>query len=415
MRVTTEAERQQRTALRRMKLLAGGLLLVAAGCYALTHRAGGGGWLGYVNAAAEAGTVGALADWFAVTALFRHPLGLPIPHTALIPARKDALGRSLEQFVASNFLAEGLVRERVRTGRPAAVVGRWLRMPANAERVASELAVAAGGAVAVLDDETVQQVLEQTVLRRVVELPWGPPAGRLLGRLVTEGAHVPLVDLVARKACDWLAGHHEAVAAAVQDHAPSWSPRWVDARVGHRIHAELLALARDVRDQPDHRVRLALDHFLLRLAKDLRDDPVTIERMELAKHRLLAQPAVRSATGALWTVGKRLVLEAVADPRSELRLRATAGLARLGEQLAEDSAVAAKVDGWVEAAAAHVVTTYRDQVTGIIGDTVGRWDGQETARRIELQVGRDLQFIRINGTVVGALAGLAIHAATALA
>jgi uncharacterized membrane-anchored protein YjiN (DUF445 family) len=415
VQVVTETERQQRARLRQMKLVAAGLLVLAAVVYAVTHRAHGGGWLGYVNAAAEAGMVGALADWFAVTALFRHPLGLPIPHTALIPTRKDALGRSLEQFVATNFLAEGLVRERVRAGRPAAVVARWLREPANADRLAGELAVAAAGAVTVLDDEAVQHVLEQTVLRRFVDAPWGPPAGRLLGRVVTEAGHVPLVDLLARKACDWLAEHRETVTRAVLDRAPSWSPRWMDEKVGHRVHAELLGLAREVRDQPDHRLRLMLDHFLLRLAKDLRDDPATIERMEGMKRRLLATPEVAAATGALWTSLKRLVLEAVEDPGSELRVRASAGLAALGERLADDPAVAAKVDGWVEAAAAHVVTTYRDQVTGIISDTVGRWDGGETARRVELAVGRDLQFIRINGTVVGALAGLAIHAATALA
>ena len=203
----TAADRQRRRDLVRMKGTATALLLVAAVVYLLARRAedgGAAGWVGFVRAAAEAGMVGGLADWFAVTALFRRPLGLPIPHTAIIPTRKDALGRSLSDFVGANFLSEQVVRDRLAQADVTGRVGRWLAEPANAERVTAELASLLRGAIGVLRDADVQAVLEPAVRRRLAEVPVGPALGRLLGDAVADGAHHKLVDLVAATADDWL-------------------------------------------------------------------------------------------------------------------------------------------------------------------------------------------------------------------
>lgn len=399
-----------------MKATATGLLLLAVGVYVGGRRwqsAGAPGWVGYLTAAAEAGIVGGLADWFAVTALFRHPLGLPIPHTALLRTRKDALGRSLEQFVATNFLSESVVRDKIARLDAAARGGRWLAEPANAERVVAEAATVVRGLVAVLRDEDVQNLLEQTVVRRLAAAPLGPPAGRLLGALVAEGAHHQLVDLALDQAAGWLAEHRDAVLRVVTDQAPIWSPRFVDQRVAEKVHRELLRFVAEVRDDPEHRLRLALDTFLAQFAADLRTDPATIERAERLKARLLAHPELRQAVAALWTAIKRLLLDAAGDPSSELRAQATEAVRSLGRRLAADPELRAKADRWLVEALTHVITTYRAEVTAVITDTVNRWDAAETARKVELQVGKDLQFIRINGTVVGAIAGLVIHALTA--
>ncbi|MDQ6649006.1 MAG: DUF445 domain-containing protein [Actinomycetota bacterium] len=414
MTVLAGAEREQRQALRRMKLVAAAFLLLATAVYAATVRLGSSGWAGYVNTAAEAGMVGALADWFAVTALFRRPLGLPIPHTAIIPTRKDALGRSLERFVAENFLAADVVRDKVRRVGVAQRAGGWLAEDAHADRVTAELAALARGAVAVLRDEDVSAVVDSTLVRRLAEWPWGPPAGRLLGQVVLDGTHHRLVDLAVAEAHGWLVAHQDVVVGAVLVQAPSWTPNWVDVRVANRVYDELLRFVEDTRDDPAHRVRLALDHFLLELAGDLRGNPATIAWAEQVKARLLAHPGVREGLAALWTTARRLLLAAIDDADSDLRRRASATLAAFGRRLESESDLQAKVDGWVEDATAHVVTTYRGEITAIISDTVNRWDGRETARKVELAVGRDLQFIRINGTVVGALAGLLIHGLTAL-
>ncbi len=403
----SEADEHRRRGLRRMKAVALSLLLLAAVVYALTLGLDG-GW-GFVNAASEAAMVGALADWFAVTALFRRPLGLPIPHTALIPTRKDALGRSLEEFVATNFLAERVVRDRVARARIAERVGVWLADARHAERVTAELATATRGALRVLRDDEVATLLEEVVLRPVLARPWGPPAGRLLDRIVADGAHHRLVDLGIVELEVWLREHEDLVTSLVLERAPVWTPQWLDDRIAHRAYVEACKWVVDVRDDPRHRARLALDDALGRLAKDLQDDPDTIARAEALKERVVAHPGVRDGIEQLWATARAVLIEATEDPNSDLRLRTRAGLLAFGDRLARDIGLQGKVDTYVVDAVGHVVSTYRDEVSSLISETVERWDGAEASRRIELHVGRDLQFIRINGTVVGALAGLTIH------
>jgi uncharacterized membrane-anchored protein YjiN (DUF445 family) len=407
------ADQVRRRGLVRMKTGATALLLIAAVVYVLARRAeasGAGGWAGFLRAAAEAGMIGGLADWFAVTALFRRPLALPIPHTAIIPTRKDALGRNLSDFVGTNFLSEQVVRERLRQADVPRRVGGWLADPGHARRVTAELARALRGAVDVLRDEDVRAVLEPVVLRRLSALPVGPTLGRLLAQVVEDKAHHRLVDLVATSIDDWLRANREQVVELIARQAPAWSPEFVDRKVATRIYAELTRISGEVRAQPDHAVRQQLDRLLARFADDLRHDPATIERASGVLTALLDQPEVRRAFGDVISAGRRLLLEMVDDPDGELRTRLAGALADLGRRLDTDDALRTRVDAWVADAAGYVVTHYRDELTRTITDTVERWDGVETARKVELAVGRDLQFIRINGTVVGALAGIAIHA-----
>ncbi|HSP37387.1 MAG TPA: DUF445 domain-containing protein [Frankiaceae bacterium] len=405
-------DEQKRRDLRRMKTIATGLLVVAVLVYAGATRwqhSGGPGWIGYVATAAEAAMVGALADWFAVTALFRHPLGLPIPHTALIQTRKDALGRSLQSFVSSNFLSEEVVASKIAAVGIASRLGSWLRIPTHAARVTAELANLARAAVAVLRDDAVQSVLEQTIVSRIVDRPWGPPAGKLLEEIVADGTHHRLVDLGVDEAYGWLLDNRERVLALVTEQAPAWSPRFVDERIAGRVFSELTRFVREVSNDPQHRVRLALDDFLTGFARDLRNDPYTMDRADQLKKRLLEHPEVRTAMSTVLSTGRKLIVEAIEDPHSELRRRVAEALELLGRRMQEDPTLGSKVNGWIETAATFAVRNYRDEVTSLISETVERWDAAEASRKIELQVGRDLQFIRINGTVVGALAGLLIH------
>ena len=407
-----DADGRRLAGLRRMKLVASGLLLVAAVVYAAT--VGQDGVLGFVNAAAEAAMVGALADWFAVTALFRRPLGLPIPHTALIPTRKDALGRSLEEFVATNFLSEDVVRDKLLRAQVSRRVGEWLADPGHAARVAAEAGTLAGGALRVLKDDDVVAVLDQVVVQRVATTPWSPVAGQVLAGVVEERTHHRFVDLVVNEAHRWLQANRDAVVRIVTDQAPEWTPQWLDERVGRRVYYEVERWVQEVRDDPEHRARRALDDMLRRFAHDLQHDDVTRARAEAVKERLLAHPELRRATVAVWSTVRRLLEEAVADPDGELRRRMATAVADLGARLREDEALQARVDHYVQDGVGYVVRTYAGEVATIISDTIERWDAQDASRRIELHVGRDLQFIRINGTVVGALAGLAIHTVTVL-
>jgi uncharacterized membrane-anchored protein YjiN (DUF445 family) len=402
--------------LRRMMSLATALLAAAAVVYVRASRAedGGPAWVGYVRAAAEASMVGALADWFAVTALFRRPLGLPIPHTAIIPTRKDQLGAGLGDFVGTHFLSEQVVRDRLKSVGVAARVGGWLTDPDHARRVTDEAATALRGAIEVLRDDDVRAVLEQALLPRLLEAPVGPPLGRLLTRVVEDRAHEGVLQLAIDQVNRWLAQNEDVVVDAVARQAPAWSPRFVDEAVALRVYREVVRVAGEVQRDPEHPLRRSVDRFLAQTGRDLQDDLETIHRAEQLKAGLLAHPAVRAAAGDLAGSVRGALLEAVANPDGELRRRAAAGVASFGGRLSSDDRLRAKVDGWLEDAAAYLVTTYRDELTATITETVNRWDGEETARKVELAVGRDLQFIRINGTLVGGLAGIGIHALTQL-
>ena len=406
------ADEEKRRGVRRMKGTATGLLLLVAVVYALAkwaQNAGAGPWAGYVAAAAEAGMVGALADWFAVTALFRHPLGLPIPHTAIIPNKKDQLGISLGEFVGENFLSEDVVRQRLRSVGIASRLGAWLADPEHADRVTAELATALRGALTVLRDSDVQAVVGEAITRRADAQEIAPGLGKMLEKVVADGGHKRVVDLICIRAHDWLVLHDDQVMAAVQGGAPGWTPRFVDKRVGERVYKELLRFVTEMRDSPSHPARGALDRFLADFAADLQSDTDTRARVERLKGEVLGRGEVQDLIASAWTAVRSMIVSAAEDERSELRLRVRSSLLSLGARMATEPRTQSKVNSWVEGAAVHVVTTYRREITSLITDTVASWDPAHTTRKIEAHIGRDLQFIRINGTVVGSLAGLLIY------
>lgn len=408
----TAADEEKQRGVRRMKLTATGLLLFVALVYVLAtwaEHSGVKGWPGYVAAAAEAGMVGALADWFAVTALFRRPLGLPIPHTAIIPTKKDQLGQSLGSFVGENFLSGDVIRDRIHALGVGRKVGAWLAEPANADRVTAELATALRGALTVLRDSDVQAVVGEAITRRANAVEVGPGLGKMLERVVEDGGHRKVVDLVCVRAHDWLVEHGDSVMDAVQGGAPGWTPRFVDKRVGERVYKELLRFVTEMRDMPGHPARASIDTFLTDFAADLQSDADTRARVERLKSEILGRSEVQDVIASAWSSVRTMILAAAEDERSELRLRARASLMSLGAKLAGDERLQRKVDGWLEDAAVYVVTRYRAEITSLISETVASWDADQTSKKIEAHIGRDLQFIRINGTVVGALAGLAIH------
>lgn len=406
------ADEEKRRGVRRMKGTAAGLLLFVALVYVLAtwaRHSGAGPWAGYVAAAAEAGMVGALADWFAVTALFRHPLGLPIPHTAIIPNKKDQLGVSLGEFVGENFLSEEVVRQRLRAVGIASRLGAWLAEPEHAERVTAELATALRGALTVLRDSDVKAVVGEAITRRADAQEIAPGLGKMLEKIVGDGGHRRVVDLICVRAHDWLVLHDDQVMAAVQGGAPGWTPRFVDKKVGERVYRELLRFVTEMRDSLTHPARGALDRFLADFASDLQSDTDTRARVERLKGEVLGRGEVQDLIASAWTAVRSMIVSAAEDERSELRLRVRASLMSLGARMADEPKTQAKVDTWVQGAAVHVVTTYRKEITSLITDTVAGWDAGHTTRKIEAHIGRDLQFIRINGTVVGSLAGLLIY------
>ncbi|MFT4298716.1 MAG: DUF445 domain-containing protein [Aeromicrobium sp.] len=397
---------ERRRSLRRMRLVATSLLVVTAVIFVLTRDAEGA--LGYVNAAAEAAMVGALADWFAVTALFKHPLGLPIPHTAIIPKRKESLGESLQDFVADNFLQPQVVRERVLAVGVAERVGAWVLEPGHAERlVRAGSRIVAHGLDRISDDD-VAALVRDVIVPKLSTEPLGPAAGQMLAEVVADRAHTGVVDLVTDELHRWLVSNEAEVTSIVEQRAPWWTPQWVDERVAARLHLEAVRWVAEVRDDPQHRARAAFDDWLGQLAHDLQFHGPTRERAERLKERVLAQPQVIATSISLWTSLKAVLVEALTDD-GLLRRRAVEEVWAAAQRLLDDPALAARVDDLAAEVASYAVEHHGGELATVISATVERWDGVETAKRIELHVGRDLQFIRINGTVVGGLAGLAIH------
>ncbi|WP_326792335.1 DUF445 domain-containing protein [Streptomyces sp. NBC_00841] len=408
----TAADEEKRRGVRHMKTTATGLLLLVALVYVLAtwaKNAGVGGWPGFVAAAAEAGMVGALADWFAVTALFKRPLGLPIPHTAIIPTKKDQLGASLGSFVGENFLSGDVVRGRIHALGIGGRLGAWLAEPDHADRVTAELATALRGALTVLRDSDVQAVVAEAITRRANAAEIGPGLGKMLEKIVADGGHRRVVDLICVRAHDWLVLHGDSVMDAVQGGAPGWTPRFVDKRVGERVYKELLRFVTEVRDMPGHPARASIDTFLTDFAADLQTDSDTRARVERLKTEILGRAEVQDVIASAWASVRTMIITAAEDEQSELRLRARASLLTFGARLATDGRMQTKLEGWLEDAAVYVVTRYRTEITSLISDTVASWDADQTSKKIEAHIGRDLQFIRINGTVVGALAGLLIY------
>lgn len=412
------ADDERRRALRGMKAVALSFLLGATavflGCRWVQSGGAAATWVGYLRAAAEAGMVGALADWFAVTALFKHPLGMPIPHTAIIKRKKDQLGAGLGAFVRENFLSPPVVEDKLRGAQVAARLGRWLSQRAHAEWVAAETATVLRVLVELLRDEDVSQVIDRLLVRRIAEPQWGPPAGRVLAGVLAEHRQEALIQLLADRAFQWSINAGDVIELVVEHDSPGWSPRFVDHLVGDRIHRELMEFTDKVRRDPGHDLRRSATRFLVEFADDLQHDEATIARAERVKQQLMVRDEVAGAAATAGATLKRLVLDGVDDPASVLRTRITDAVVGIGESLRDDAALGDKVDAWIIRAAQHLAAHYGAEITAVITETIERWDAAEASRRVELHVGRDLQFIRINGTVVGALAGLAIYAVAEL-
>ena len=392
-----------------MRRRATALLLVVTAVFVAATVAGAHGWMGYVQATAEASMVGALADWFAVVALFRHPLGLPIPHTAIIPERKDQFGETLGDFVQSSFLTPETITERVRTADVGHRLGAWLSHPGNAGRVARHLADAAVAVADLLKEDDVHAALETFIRDRIESVPLAPVAGKGLRMATESGRHRELVDAAIKGLDHYLDEHRFELQARFGEQSPWWLPGAVEDRIFDRLLDGVRVVLCEMAANPTHPLRRTLDERLLALAVELETSPELRARGEQIKHDLLEHPAVRQWMASLWTDVKAQLRTQADDPDSELRSRLADAIAAIGGRLSDDAALAARVNDIVESAARYVATQFSDEIGNIVQSTIARWDGEETAHRLELLLGPDLQFIRINGTVVGGMAGLLLH------
>ena len=377
---------------------------------AVTVAGAHGTFLGYVQAGAEASMVGAVADWFAVTALFRRPLGLPIPHTALIVERKDQFAATLGQFVQENFLNADVLTDRLRAVGLAPRLAAWLSDQANAARLAGYAADAVVTVAEALRDEDVQRTLTAELTRVIDSVELAPLAGRTLRAVIAGGQHAELFNVILAAADRYLADHSAELREMFEGEAPRWVPDAVYRRVFERLYSRLrqrlVAMAAD----PDDPSRRQFDAWIAGLPDRLETDPDLRERGERIKRDLLRSEGLRDWSSSLWQKVKEALRAQAADPGSELRRRLASLLVAVGQRLGSDQRLQDGMERMVESAVRGLADQFHDELAGLVTGTIERWDATQTSTQLELLLGPDLQFIRINGTVVGAGIGLALHA-----
>jgi len=401
--------------LRTMRLVATGLLVVMALVY-LASRAAEAHHpaFGYVRAFAEAAMVGGLADWFAVTALFRHPLGLPIPHTAIIPRNEDRIGDALASFLRQNFLIPSVVARRMRRFDLAGATGRFLAAPGPAADRASRLRQGASRLIAdvvsALDAERLGGMVRSAVSQRLSAFNVAPVLGQALAAAIDRDRHVPILD----NAIDWvgrtLVANEETIRAMISQKAGSVM-RWtgLDETLANKILDGLYRLIEEVGEDPGHPLRDKAEEGLVDLARRLREDEGLQARVNAFKDEIIASPAVAAWLDGLWGQARAALLKGARDPDAAMAGRLGETLRQLGTTLQSEPRLAGTINLFARRAAVGIAATYGDGIVRLVSDTVRSWDAKTVTGRLEQAVGRDLQYIRVNGTLVGGMVGLAIH------
>jgi uncharacterized membrane-anchored protein YjiN (DUF445 family) len=392
------------------KRRATGLLGVMALAYVVTVLLGEDrGLLGFVRAGAEASLVGGLADWFAVTALFRRPLGLPIPHTAVIPERKDQFGATLGRFVQENLLTPVLITDRVRNARIPARVADWLADDEHARLLAGYILDAARDLAGVVEEDDVERLIEEGLRRAVDRIDPAAVAAKALTSLIAGGYHQEAFNAVLRGAARFLDEHRRDLQARFLAESPWWRPEAIDRKIFTSLVDGALHLLEEIAADPVHPLRDEVDDRLEELIHKLETSPALQARIARAKEELIGSQIPQFAA-TLWRDARTTLQAQAADPNSELRTRLSGAIAGAGRRLRDDPVLHARADQLTERVATYIAGHFHGEIGALVDTAISRWDGEETARRLELLLGPDLQFIRINGTVIGGLAGVGIHA-----
>jgi uncharacterized membrane-anchored protein YjiN (DUF445 family) len=400
-----------------MKAAATGLLLVMAAVFITARQFEPAyPWVGYVKAFAEAAMVGGLADWFAVTALFRHPLGLPIPHTAIIPRNKDRIGEALASFLKENFLIAPVVARRMRNIDLAGAVGRFLQAPQGEEsRIRHGASRLIADLFESLDDERLGGLVKSSIANRIRKMEVSPLLGHALASAINEDRHVPMLEAAIR----WMARALDANEGLIREMVHKRA-NWVlklaglDAKLADAIVDGLRKLTADMHTDPAHPVRIKVEEALAQLANDLQTKPETRERVEAMKVELLDNKSVSLWLDTLWQKGREAIIRAARNPDAAMAGKLGEVLQSMGQSLENDPRMKSAINIFARRAVSGMAASYGSSIVKLVSETVRRWDAQTVTNRLEAAVGRDLQYIRINGTLVGGMVGLALHAVDAI-
>jgi uncharacterized membrane-anchored protein YjiN (DUF445 family) len=401
-----------------MKMAATGLLVVMAAVFVAARAYQPDyPWLSYVKAFAEAAMVGGLADWFAVTALFRHPLGLPIPHTAIIPRNKDRIGEALATFLKENFLIPSVVARRMQNIDVAGAAGRFLQAPG--EETQSRIRIGASRLIAdifeSLDDERLGGIVKGAISSRIRAMEISPLLGHALASAINEDRHVPMLEAAIRWTARALDANEQLIRDLVHKKA-NWVLKLagLDAKLADAIIDGLRKLTVEMSTDPAHPVRVKIEEALAQLANDLQTRPETRERVEAIKEQLLDNKSVGLWIDAIWQKGREAIIRAARNPDAVLAGKLGEILKSMGHTLESDTRIRAAINQFARRAVVGMAASYGNSIVKLVSETVRGWDARTVTLRLEAAVGRDLQYIRINGTLVGGLVGLGLHVVDSL-
>jgi len=400
----------RRAELASMRRVATGLLVVAGVIFLIarllevTYP-----WMGYVRATAEASLVGGTADWFAVTALFRRPMGLPIPHTAIIPTQKDRIGRILGGFVQNHFLARDVLSAKLRSMRLAERIARWMSDPVHAERLARHVAVGVAQAVKNMPEGEVRELIRESAVARLQHMQLAPVLGNVLSAATKDDRHQQLLDEALVLVRVAVSKNRELIREKIREESPWWVPPVVDEVFHQRVIDGAERMIEEVYADRAHPLRRQFDAAFDNFVERLRHSPEMIARTEQWKDNLLEHPMVNEFAASLWDRTRRAAEKFSAEPKADILHPIERGIMGVGESMLANEARLAELDDFLTNFIAGVLEQHRHEVGDLIADTVKQWDPKLASDRIELAVGRDLQFIRLNGTLVGGLAGLLIY------
>jgi uncharacterized membrane-anchored protein YjiN (DUF445 family) len=371
-------------------------------------------WVGIVRATMEAAMVGGLADWFAVTALFRHPLGIPIPHTAIVPAKKDRVGRTLGAFVQRNFLSRDVIEHRLRSMQIGKRMAEWLADPSNARTISRSAATAMSSAAQMLRDEDVQHVIDHSLAQRVRTMRLAPLLGKVLTVMTEDNRHQEVLDEVIKVASRTVNENADLIRERIERETPWWIPSAVDDKIFKRVLGAIQRLLGELSEDRFHPLRERFDASLTTFIDRLNTSPEFAAKVDAWKEEFLDNEAARKFSATLWQDGKEALARFASNPPSDAPNVVESALTSFGEKALSDPELLAKLDEFAVDVAVFLVARSQDEVAELIATTVAAWDPELTSRRVELAIGRDLQFIRINGTIVGGLAGTLIYLISSL-
>jgi uncharacterized membrane-anchored protein YjiN (DUF445 family) len=366
-------------------------------------------WLSFVRATAEAAMVGAIADWFAVTALFRYPLGIKIPHTAIIPRRKAVIAQNFGIFVQDNFLSEEVVADKIRSMNVAHQLATWLSQPENSQLLAHHVAVGLKAAVEIVNEADVQALIEQEVVTRIRSTQFAPFAANTVALLVANGRNQELLSGTLRLVSHLQKENEQIIQETINQATPWYVPQPVNMAIYRRLDKALTETIEAVQNNPDHPLHSRFSQIVDGFVSDLKTSPDVAAQEEILKEELLQHPVVQEFSSSLWVNLKAVLINSSSNSHPDVRTPVQQGLVKFGEALLADELLLAKIDRWAEEIGRYLIKEYGHEAGNLITETISRWDTAATTQKIELHTGKDLQFIRINGTLVGGVVGLVIH------